>query len=88
MFAMNWLLTNAQIELLTSDTSVIDYGDMKKKRKKGDYDNTPADSGQVRKAGDEWLSRYGNDADAGKGLSVQDILGGGMSLGVGVKASD
>lgn len=86
MFAMNWLLTNAQIELLTSDTSVIDYGDVKKKRKKSDYDNTPADSSQVRKAGDEWLSRYGNDSDAGKGLSLNDIFGGGMDVGVGIKA--
>ena len=86
MFAMNWLLTNAQIELLTSDTSVIDYGDVKKKRKKSEYDNTPADSGQVRKAGDDWIARYGSDADAGKGLSLNDIFGGGLNVGVGIKA--
>ena len=79
------MLTNAQIELISADVSVVDYGDMKKKRKKSEYDNTPADSGQVRKAGDEWIERYGTDANAGKGLELKDIFSGGIGEGIGVK---
>lgn len=87
MFAMNWLLTNAQIELLTADVSVIDYGHDKKdkKRKKGEFDNTRASASAVRKAGEKWLERYGNGKNAGEGLSVSDMLGGFRETGVGIK---
>lgn len=86
MFAMNWLLTNAQIELLTADVSVIDYGHDKKdkKRKKGEFDNTKASASAVRKAGEKWLERYGDNANAGTNLNVKDILGG-KKQSVGIK---
>jgi len=85
---MNWVLTNAQIELIAADVSVIDYGNgMKdrKKRSKGEFDDTKADPQEVKKAAEEWKQRYGNDKDAGKGLSISDLLGGGMKTSVGVK---
>jgi len=85
MYQMNWMLTNAQIELLTADVSVIDYGDMKKKRKKSEFDNTEADSAQVKKASDEWTARYGTEEGAGTNLSISDIFSGGLDAGVGVK---
>lgn len=85
---MDWVLTSAQIELLASDVSVVDYGSGKKdkkKHKKGTFDNTKADTEDVLKAGDEWLKKYGDGKDAGKGLSIGDILGGGFRADVGVK---
>lgn len=87
MYYMNWVLTNAQIELITADVSVVDYnyGKKNRKRKRGEYDNRSADSKSVRKAGEQWLQRYGDKKDAGQGLSVGDILGSGMKTGVGVK---
>jgi len=84
-YYMNCVLTNAQIEWLASDVSVIDYGRTKKKRKKGELDKTPASSSSVRKANEEWLSRYGDGADAGKGLSIGDIFKTGNPSEVGVK---
>jgi translation initiation factor IF-2 len=57
----------------------------KKKRKKGEYDDTSADSGKVKEAADKWLNKYGDGKDAGQGLSVGDILGGGMRADVGVR---
>lgn len=85
MYYMNWVLTNAQIELISADCSVIDYNfDDKKKHTKGEFDDTPADSKAVRKAADEWIEKYGDGEDAGKGISIGDVLGGGMSE-VGIK---
>ena len=86
MYEMNWMLTNAQIELIAADVNVIDYdyGD-KKKKKKGEFDNTKASASDVRKAGEEWLERYGNDEKAGTGLSMSDILKGGLDTSVGIK---
>lgn len=88
-YYMNCMLTNAQIEWLASDVSVIDYDMGKKKnKKKGEYDNTPASASSVRKANEEWLSKYGDDANAGKGLSINDIFKNGISSEVGVKVKD
>lgn len=85
MYYVNWVLTNAQLELLAADVSVVDYhyGDKKKKRKKGEYDDTPADSESVRKAGDDWLERH---ADDGGVVDMEQLLGG-FQQGVGVKIS-
>lgn len=87
MYYVNWVLTNAQIDLIAADVSVVDYSNKndKKKRKKGEYDNTSADSGKVKEAADKWLNKYGDGKDAGQGLSVGDILGGGMRADVGVR---
>lgn len=88
LYYANWVLTKAQFELIVSDVAVVDYdyGKEKKKRKKGEFDNTKADSAAVRKAGDEWLARYGEGKDAGKGISVGDIFGSGKKVksGAGV----
>lgn len=86
MYYVNWKLTIAQLELIAADVSVVDYNYGKnRKMKKGDYDNTPADAEMVKKAAMEWTDRYGTDKNAGTGLSIGDILGGGMKADVGVK---
>ena len=86
MYYVNWVLTNAQLELLAADVSVVDYdyGD-RKKHGKGEYDDRPASSEDIRKANQKWLERYGSDKDAGSGISAIDILGGSATAGVGVK---
>lgn len=86
MYYVNWVLTNAQLELIASDVSVVDYGHgSRKKRGKGEFDDTPASSESIRKANEEWLAKYGNDKDAGTGIAIGDILGGGMKADIGVK---
>lgn len=77
-YYMDCVLTNAQIELIMTDVTVTDYdyNNKKGKKKPGEFDNAPADSEKVREAGQKWLEKYGDGADAGKGLSIQDILGG------------
>ena len=79
MYYMNWVLTNAQIELIAADVSVVDYDynkkDKKKKRKKGEFDNTKADAKAVKEAGDRWIEKYGDGENAGQGLAIGDILG-------------
>jgi ribosomal protein L13E len=86
MYYVNWVLTTAQLELIAADVSVVDYNYGKdRKMKKGDYDNTPADAEKVRKAARQWTERYGDGKDAGTGLSIGDILSGGMKADVGVK---
>lgn len=88
MYYVNWKLTIAQLELIAADVSVVDYNYGKdRKMKKGDYDNTPADAEKVRKAAKQWTEQYGDGKDAGKGLSIGDILSGGMKVDVGVKIS-
>lgn len=85
-YYMNWVMTTAQIELIAADVSVVDYHTEKdKKRKKGEFDDTPADKEEIRRANEEWLNKYGNDSGAGKGISVGDILGNGNMKEVGVK---
>ena len=83
MYYMNWVLTNAQIELIASDVSVVDYGTTKK-RKKGEHDSTPADKREIEKANKAWKEKYGDGKDAGKGIKISDVLGGGMNK-VGIK---
>jgi len=85
MYYVNWKLTIAQLELIAADVSVVDYNYGKNKKKKGEYDNTPADTEQVEKAAKEWTERYGDGKDAGTGLSIGDVLGGSMKADVGVK---
>lgn len=90
-YYMNWVMTNAQLELIASDVGVVDYGVNKKpekKPKKGEFDNTKADSGAVKRAGEKWLEKYGHDRSAGTNLSASDILGGNFSADVGIKLSD
>ena len=74
-YYVNWVLTNAQIELIAADVSVVDYNfDKKKGRKKTAFDNTKADPSKVRKAAKEWKEKYGDDKNAGAGLSMSDIF--------------
>lgn len=86
-YYMECVLTNAQIDLIVSDVSVVDYnyGKTKKKHKKGEFDDTPASSSAIKKANEEWTEKYGNGENAGTGLSIGDILGGGLNANVGVK---
>lgn len=90
LYYVNWVLTNAQIELIAADVSVVDYGSCKSgkngKKKSGEHDSTPASLASIERANAEWLQRYGNSENAGKGLSVKDIFGGSVSE-VGVKLS-
>lgn len=87
MYYVNWVLTTAQLELLASDVSVVDYG-TDKKRKKGEYDNTPADSESIRKANEDWLSRYGDGENAGKNIAFSDIFRGKKVDDIGVKLKE
>lgn len=84
MYYVNWVLTTAQLELLASDVSVVDYDYKKDKKKKGEFDDTPADMESVSKAAAEWKERYGDAKDAGTGLSIGDILGKKVKSDVGV----
>ena len=84
-YYMNCVMTNAQIELIASDVSVVDY-DLKKdkpKKKKGEFDNTKADARQVKKAGEQWTKEHGDGANAGW-MDLGNILGNGMKQDVGV----
>ncbi len=84
-YYMNWMLTCAQIELIATDVSVVDYGNHeKKKRKKGEFDDTPADKDAIKRANEQWKEKYGDAEGAGSGLNIGDVLGGMMSE-VGVK---
>ena len=87
MYYANWVLTQAQLELIASDVSVVDYGTSDKKRNKGEHDDTPADSESIQKANEKWIEKYGTGENAGSGLSVGDIIGGGFKA-VGVKLED
>lgn len=86
-YYMNCVLTNAQIELIAADVSVVDYDygkDDKKKRMKGDFDNTKADAGAVRRAAEKWTERHGDGENAGW-VNIKDILGDGMKTETGFK---
>ena len=89
MYYVNWVLTTAQLELLATDVSVVDYNygkdRKKKKRVKGEYDDTPASKAALREAADDWKERHGEDESGAKGLSMADILGGNVKADVAVK---
>lgn len=75
-YYMNCVLTNAQIELIAADVSVVDYNVGKRNgRKKTAFDNTKADPTKVRRAANEWKEKYGDKKNAGSGLSMADIFG-------------
>ena len=89
LYYVNWKLTNAQLELIASDVSIIDYGyDRKKKKKvqKGEYNDAKANQRDVEQARKEWLERYGNtgtDKDNGgkdkpKGIALSDVFSGSL----------
>lgn len=86
-FYMECMLTNAQIDLIVSDVSVVDYnyGKPKKKHKKGEFDDTPASSTAIKKANEEWTEKYGSGEGAGTGLSINDVLGSTFKADVGIK---
>ena len=87
MYYVNWVLTNAQLELLAADVSVVDYdyGDKKKKkRRKGEFDNTPASGASIDDANRKWKENHSVD---GGWMNMSDVLGG-MKQGVGVKLKD
>ena len=91
MYYVNWVLTTAQLELLASDVSVVDYNykkEKKMKKNKGEFDDTPASRSAIADANREWKERHGDDERGARGLSMKDILGGGFSAGVGVKIKE
>jgi len=86
MYYVNWVLTTAQLELLAADVSVVDYdhGNHKdKKHKKGEFDDSDADAGAVKRANEKWLDKYGSGDGAGWS-SVSDILGKDIHTDVGL----
>lgn len=90
MYYVNWKLTTAQLELLASDVSVVDYGsnkkkEEKKKRKKGEFDDTAADKKALKEAAEDWKERYGEDESGATGLSIMGILGKNAKSDVAVK---
>ena len=82
MYYPNWVLTTAQLELLATDVSVVDYNWKKEKKKKGEFDDTPADKEAIERANAEWRERYGDGENAGAGISIGDILKSKGSVGV------
>lgn len=81
------VMTNAQIELMAADVSNIDFNERKKK-KKGEFNSEPVDSAALERTNREWSERYGDDSKSNGGLSMKDILGGGInddSVGVKIK---
>ena len=89
MYYVNWVLTTAQLELLAADVSVVDYGygkkKDKKKRSKGEFDDTKASKKALKEAAEEWKERYGEDEAGATGLSMSDIIGKDTKADVGVK---
>jgi hypothetical protein len=81
LWYVNWKLTNAQLELIAADVSVVDYGygrKNKKKVKKGEFNDATASTADVDKARNEWLERYGG-ADGGNtggkgGIAIGDVF--------------
>lgn len=93
MYYVNWKLTTAQLELLASDVSVVDYGsnkkkEDKKKRKKGEFDDTAADKKALKEAAEDWKERYGEDESGATGLSIMGILGKNAKSDVAVKVKN
>lgn len=82
-YYLNSVLTNAQIELLVSDVSVTDYDYGKKKKNKGEFDDTPADIEAVKKARKKWLEKYGGEQKAS--LAINDIFKIDNSIKINVK---
>ena len=81
LYYVNWKLTNAQLELIASDVSVIDYGYDRKKRKKknkGEFNDAKASAADVKNARDEWIKKYGQQ-EGGKpatgSISLGDVFG-------------
>lgn len=86
-YYMNWVLTNAQIELIAADVSVVDYDYGKRKKekpKKGEFDNTAADAKEIKEAAEKWTQKHGTGENAGW-VDVKNLLGNGMKQGVGLK---
>ena len=92
MYYVNWVLTEAQLELLAADVSVVDYNYKKDKKKKkpqkGEHDDTPASKAALKEAAEDWKQRHGEDETGAKGLSIQDILGGNAKADVAVKVKN
>ena len=93
MYYVNWVLTNAQLELLAADISVVDYNynDKKKKKqrpKKGEFDDTAASKSALKEAAKEWKERYGEDESGATGISMADILGSNAKADVSVKVKN
>jgi len=76
LWYVNWKLTNAQLELIAADVSVVDYSYGRKK--KGEFNDATASADDVEKARKEWLERYGG-ADGGNtggkgGIAIGDVF--------------
>ncbi len=68
MYYMNWVLTNAQIELIAADVSVIDYNGADNEKK---FDEAEA----LKAVNIEWQERYGENKDGWKNIDIKDVLG-------------
>ena len=83
MYYVNWVLTNAQLELIASDVSVVDYNygrKNKKKGKKGEFNDAKASSRDVENARKKWLDRYGDQSDQPvQPLSIGSVFGGSLT---------
>ena len=83
MYYVNWVLTNAQLELIASDVSVVDYNygrKNKKKGKKGEFNDAKASSRDVENARKKWLDRYGDQSDQpAQPLSIGSVFGGSLT---------
>lgn len=89
MYYVNWVLTAAQLDIIASDVCVVDYSygrKNKKKRNKGQFDNTKASSSDVKKARGRWMEQYGNnDKKDDGGISIGDVFGGSLKPTTGFR---
>lgn len=91
LYYVNWVLTNAQLELIAADVSVVDYSydrKNKKKGKKGEFNDAWASKADVKKARDAWMEKYGDKSKLEKpkkgGIAMGDVFGN-FEIGEGVK---
>ena len=85
LYYVNWVLTNAQLELIASDVSVVDYSyDRKKKKKgkKGEFNDSKASQADIKKARDAWMEKYGQQEEKNPvtgGISIGSVFGGNLT---------
>lgn len=84
LYYVNWVLTNAQLELIAADVSVVDYSydrKQKKKGRKGEFNDAKASKADVKKARDAWMEKYGKKEEAkpAGGISIGSVFGGSLT---------
>lgn len=91
MYYVNWVLTAAQLDLIASDVCVVDYNygrkKDKKRRNKGEFNDTKANQSDVRKAAKDWMEKYGQSDEQPQtgGISLGSVFGGSVKGAKGIR---